>query len=412
MAIARISLWEIVCLNGGPMTIKSHGRIGFSALFILSLAFSACTQGQGPGQPDKVTVAGTEGAPAPTPVDVCEKPENLDNILCQWVATKMSYPDSSAKKEQADLFYDSEGRLIRIDVKEGDKAGMLALFTYNEFGLWKVDLYSEADPATGNFTKQQTRTTTYNLQTKEIKDVIDETRKNGTLQTIEEHIYASSPLGILTVKKDVSVDPTMNPIGVEIKYITKDSNTNQITQISEYDALPQMGAPPLMWKVTDYSYNAQGRLEKTEEKTQDCQITPCSAYPNPVNTPHAIDTSEFEFDSQNRLLQNTQTSQGAFDFQTHAILTPVTDPVDPSKIQVCDATYEIQTEAKIAGKHPIDYLIGGFETTGFGNLFGDRDIFTTFGCHASNQPMNPDNTAQVKWVRLWEALPEGKPPGS
>ena len=91
--------------------LNQYSKRFLITILTLGLSIAACTQGQGPAEtPDKVTVA---GADAPPPEDVCEKPENLENILCQWVMTEMEMGQGTDKVTYKYLF-DPEGRFVQI----------------------------------------------------------------------------------------------------------------------------------------------------------------------------------------------------------------------------------------------------------------------------------------------------------
>ena len=119
------------------------------------------------------------------------------------------------------------------------------------------------------------------------------------------------------------------------------------------------------------------------------QACPCGADLVPTNS--SIVTAHY--DDQGRMASFT--TDETYNNQTNS--------------QVCELKYEMQSKVKIAGKHPLEVFITNLGMAGFEIGFNERDLFSNFSCKSgSNMSTNID----FKWVRLGEALPEGKPPGA
>jgi hypothetical protein len=124
-------------------------------------------------------------------------------------------------------------------------------------------------------------------------------------------------------------------------------------------------------------------------KTQNCAVTPCVF--GGTFSPTDISETEFFHDDQGRetgyKITITQGSGGDYN---------------------CEMTYELDTRAKIAGIHPLEYMLNTFAPVPINLGVDDRDIFSSWDCTLGGQPFQD---VDFKWVRLWEALPEGQPPG-
>jgi hypothetical protein len=310
---------------------------------------------------------------------------------------------------ETEIVYDPEGR-IRQTISR-DAAGTtyaVSDFTYNDYGLWKYQNYSDpVPPDSGNFTKEEERTYHYDTATGALLQIYIERKENGLVKFKTYHTV-TPPLGVWIADLDG------NNVYIQdiIQTFTKDPANGDITSISEVIA-PDPNAALQNWNVTNLTYNFQsGRLETITTNTQDCAVvpaSPCARSPTPPNVPHNIGVLEFKFDDQGRIAKMITTSEG--EIQNHVSTSmPGVDPV-PDQTSECIMSYEINTQAKIAGKHLFEVVMTDLGRKSFKNVFNERDLFSTISCGAGGSvPTNPSVT--FKWVRLWEALPEGKQPGS
>jgi YD repeat-containing protein len=397
---------------GGSMSASyiegKSWKIFLGMLLSLSLSFAACSKVQGPSE------EGSKGVVEAPPVDPCEQPENLNNILCQWVATEIK-----TGGETSALQYDDKGRITQMAIHDDKgQTEMMGTLTYNDQGLWKAVSNTQPDPPDSkNFTEIDTATYTYDTQTGLIKNIVTDRTKNGAPNGRTEVVYTTMPngvdLGILTVEKDSS----LQPIKQHTKIITKDPTSGKVLSVDEKEAPPTMGAPPEDWSITKFHYYPDtGRLERMERSEQNCLAKSCM---DPANNalllaniaPTKVMVYEFSHDDNDRISGTTTTSDGEVDSSSTPpkIKSNPGDPPVPDSTNVCEVKYEIQTQAKIARVHPVTFFMMTLGGMGFDVGFNERDIFTSISCNTTGQSSS-ENTS-FKWARLWQVIPGGQPPG-
>jgi hypothetical protein len=399
--------------SGGFMSasyIQSKSwKIFLGILLSLSLNFAACSKMQGPSE------EGSKGVVEAPPVDPCEQQENVNNILCQWVATEMT---SSGSKMSLD--YDSEGRPSRFITYDasGNKTNVADL-VYSNYGLSNSTSFSQPTPApSGNFTVINTQSNFYNADGS-INKIEAERKTNGVVDSTSKKLFDYNTLGKVNITDaETGGTPNPNTTGGYLQIITKDSNgkiksidtkretfSNNVNQVTSLESM-------------NFDYDAKtGRLTTMVNKTQDCSKSTCSSNnldPNKATldpiVPTQVMTSTMFYDDQNRAISFTQINDG------DTSKTPIVPPDGtPDSTQTCDLKYEIQTQANIAFKHPIMNFIdasGGLTGLGF-ELFSIKDLFSTFSCNTTvgGQTTNQGNAMTFKWVRFWQVLPGGQPPG-
>jgi hypothetical protein len=393
----------------------------FPALLVLCLGFTACTQGQqGANEGNgKVVGGGSEASPQgpSTPQgtaaaggseDVCEKPENVNDILCQWVAPEFKIEVGGKLVSTVKVEYDQEGwptRLMTYD-DQNNMIGVMAFF-YNDFGVSKTLYLVTPDPVgSKNFTTDENTTYSYNSDgtLHSIHAVIN---IKGALDSSLDTTFQYFPQSSQMMSSEVWKDATNTTTRACNKTNQRDFTTGFIQSTDEKCGLPgMMGGSLETWSITTNTPDPNtGRLKSSNEKRQDCLVPgqPCGT----TLVPTSITNYEVIFDAEERTLQYLGNTDGAVDLQTHAIITPVGQP--PSSSEECDFTYDLKTQAKVAKKNPLGLYLMVAPMEGMNITFGDRDYFATFLCKFGNvtqMVMTP------KWVRLWEVLPLGKPPGS
>jgi hypothetical protein len=359
--------------------------------FFLNLGFTACTQGQGPtgeapqGAP-KVTLAGADTTP---PVDVCENPENLDNILCQWVAQEMEVNDSAGKRTYQ-MSYDSEARIIQlITVGQGGHHDNITTLTYNDNSLLGWMLYSDADPPESEYYTTVTSGSYFYNDHGLLEKKTSDLKKGGATQTSTRWTF-TYPQPNKVENYAITEDGAHTVTGIIYETITKDSASGKLlTDEVKYSTDPRLYGAIDTWAVQTYQYNTQtGRLDKITYQSQDCKTTAC-VFTSPIVSAVHMET-RFSYDGKGRFKGFTAYDSGGI----------------PNKS--CETSYEIQTQGKMAGPHPQDFILNVFFPTQFSLDLNDRDIFSTWNCETGGQPSEEN---KFKWVRLWQALPEGKPPG-
>lgn len=368
-------------------------------LGVFGFLFSACTQGQGPE--GKVTTAGAEAAP-----DVCEKPENLDNVLCQWVASELKMASPTGEIANLQIFYDETGSPYRITGTDGQGKKTIMNFSYNDYGLWKVVTYSEPDPPESeNFTKEKTQTTNYNSDGS-IQTRISEVKVNGQPQSSEEKYYFYVvPNVIATVFKDGAGNPTS---GMQ-ELINKDPNSGKVSSIEETKG-PVVGMSITSrehWSISNFGYDFDtGLLRRIEKDSQNCLVPnrPCGQ----TLDPNVITIEDISYDDQGRPSKFHMSTEGEVDSNNQIVSLPH-DPPDPDQESECDFKYELQTQAKLAKMNPLGIFLMLVPMPGWNLNFNDQSLFTQFSCGPVGAS-EPQMVMTPHWVRLWEALPEGQPP--
>lgn len=379
---------------------KTKILLGF--LLTLALAIGSCTQGKD-GEQAGEGVDFTTEAPS---VNNCEKPENLNNILCHWVATKMT-----TKAINFELQYDEQGRIEHMAGKDPNgHTIMKGDLTYNQYGLWQFVSYSNPNPPDSeNYTQVETRTTYYNPQGK-VEDVISETKVNGSYDSGYVMEFSNNGLEVETTH----LDNNQNNTNKETRITTLDPQTGKIKTVEEKEVDTQSG-DDLKWTFREFEYVPDtGRLWKMTAKHQNCRVKACGGMADPAQMdPTNIEVVELKYDEEGRLKDWIQTSEGELNYSVNppTILSDVGDPPVPDKTASCVLSYDIETKAPIAKEHPIQFLMSSLGQSGFDLLFNEKDIFSKYTCPTSlsNQP---GLDMEIHWVRLWEALPEGKEPGS
>jgi hypothetical protein len=381
-------------------------KIFLGILLGLSLNFAACSKVQGPSE------EGSKGVVEAPPVDPCEQPENLNNILCQWVATEMNIPGSKWS-----IDYDSGGKPTRFTAHDasGNKTTITDV-VYNKDGLSNMMSYSNPSPApSGNFIEISTQTHFYNSDGS-ISKIEADRKTNGVVDSTSESIFDYTTPG----KTKVTVTETggtLNPntTGKNFKTITKDNGKLKfLDEKRETFSGNQFNVVDLESGSFEYDTKT-GRLLSMVQKSQDCSLKTCTGNnkdPNiatldPID-PTLVMTSTMTYDDQNRAISFTQTTDG--DTTPTHIVPP--DNI-PDSTYACDLKYEIQSQDDIAFKHPIMNIIDSSGLTGLGlDIFSIKDLFSTFACTstAGGQSSPPENIT-FKWMRLWEVLPGGQPPG-
>lgn len=351
----------------------------------LVFCFASCTKGQDTdlGTEGNITTGGTEAEAE----DVCEKPENLDNILCQWVATEM---DPGYGKMT--LQYNSQGRVILAEGYDldGVKLSTTSL-VYNDYGVWKISLHQDPNPpGSQNYQSEQRVDFEYYEGSGRVKSKKMERYSGGSKQSSMEWQYSdlqsnNTVSGVFGQKDGAG---NLQQLGVTL--ITYDPGTGKIKSVDRRLSDGNTMNNPASWTQDSYHYDSQtGRLNLMISKTQNCAVTPCSF----GGTFSPTDSYETEF------FHDDQGRETGYEAKTTKGNKPDT---------TCEMTYEIETQAKIAGIHPLEFMINTFAPIPLNLGVNDRDIFSSWDCSLAGQPLQE---IDFKWVRLWEALPEGQPPG-
>ena len=366
--------------------------IGVCALSLM-FCFASCTKGQDsdPGTEGTITAGGSEAQE-----DVCEKPENLDNILCQWVASEMTV-SFGPQTAQMLFTYDEKGRLTEFS---GTQGGMnMGVFTvrYNENGLWKTYNYSAPNPPESkDWTIEEITTYNYNDEGK-LESVNGVTNDgNGVRQKSSNTIYQYFPQQNLRTENTSELDQSYNTTYSTNKTIHTDPNSGNTDWIEIKEGIPGMfGGTLKHWTKNEYQYYPQlGRMMVWYKESQMCEVLPCGADLQPTQAAQYT----YEYDNLGRMKALTVETDG----------DPWANPVVPvdgtyEEKYTCEITYEIQTQAEIAGKHPLKNFADIQNMTSFDLGYNTKDIFSSLSCQ--------NTSFSLKWVRLWEALPGGQPPG-
>lgn len=365
----------------------------YFAILLLATGMAACTQGPGTKEaPDKVTVAGgetpTEGGPTE---DVCEKEENLNNILCKWVATEIQiqYPNYTAIQKYG---YDSEGRIERMTGTDqnGAKHGVGTL-VYNDKGVQVIQYFSEPNPpGTEQWTSEWKINFEYYDQPGRVKSKIVEIKKNGVKQSSYQSGY--TPLqGNIVDSVTAMYGPSSTPVGIAYERATYDPVTLKVQSTDKKNYGANLSSPT-SWEQFTFQYDTgTGRLDKLITKTQDCTVNPCNNFQGPFNPSHISDL-DFHFDDKGR--------------ETGYTWEDIHGGTEEGS---CEMSYDFETKAKIVNIHPLEFMINTFAPIVITLGVNDQDIFSSWVCSRGGQV---ENDARFKWARLWEVLPGGRPPGS
>jgi hypothetical protein len=371
-------------------------------LMTFCLGFTACTQGQGPGEPAKVTTAGAQA-----PVDTCENPENINNSLCQWVVKEIGSSSPTSDQTKIVFTYDDQGRISQLAAfdKEGKKDSY-ADFTYDHLGYSKVEFFSEPNPkGSENFSQKMTKTVLHNPQDGSIASInwVAGTLSNGQFTEVSSRVstfvYSGSKLTVTTIYYDAQKKIT----NATVSEVQKDGE-GRIESIigKEGDWNGTVIDPLNTWVVEKVSYTATGRLDKWEKQIEYCS-TPAGCDTTAAIVPNEIDMNGYTYDDQDRMTRFFQTKDGGYNS------TP-DNSIDGSN--EFDFSYDSSKKEKIAGEHPFSIIFGVQVQPYFGEYgFNNLDIFSTLIGQENGQP-SKDGPVHFDWVRLWEVLPEGKAPGS
>jgi YD repeat-containing protein len=381
-------------------------KIFLGILLSLNLSFAACSKMQGPSEESG------KGVVEAPPVDPCEQPENLNNILCQWVATEAN---SSGSKMTLD--YDSAGRPTRFTTYDGsgNKTDLTELL-YNNSGLTNRTSYSQPTPLpSGNFSVIDTQTNDYNsdgtLDKIEILHKINGILDTTTTDSFDYHVPGKV---FITIKYN---DGGGNFKSGSFMIVTKDNGDKvKLLEAKSYDNA---------FNVTNVSNmsltrnSKTGRLSDTVNTSQYCKINQCTGNNasgnnttiDPIDPTKAtlVETGHLDFDDQDRMIGFTQSTDG--DQNSNP---PVPPDNKPDYTMKCALGYEIQSQDNIAFKHPIMNLMDATGYFGFGfDIFTVKDLFSTFSwtTEIPGKPTPSPSVQTLKWMRVWQAIPGGQPPG-
>jgi hypothetical protein len=388
-------------------------KIFLGILLSLSLSFAACSKMQGPSEESG------KGVVEAPPVDPCEQPENLNNVLCQWVAAEMDmqYAGPGAGQMKMLFEYDpnGEGRPSRITSLDssGNKASVIDLL-YNNFGISIRTTYSNPHtPGHDDFTKIETQTFNYNSDgTLDKIETID--KENGIVQSTTDYSFDYSTPGKVNITEQ-DKDSLSVVSGGSFQILTKDNN-GKIKSMSTktINSTPQVTSVTIM--TLDYDTKS-GRLSKMVGTAQDCLKLACignnmdknTATVDPITTPTQVQTIDLTFDDQSRGIKYISSYDG------DPSKSPIVPPDGtPDSIQEFDMKYEIQSQANIAYKNPIMNLIevtGGAVMSGL-DLFSVKDLFSSASSSTITGSQSTSSTAMTfKWMRFWQVIPGGQAPG-
>jgi hypothetical protein len=316
------------------------------------------------------------------------------------------------------LQYDDQGRINGMEMRDNnDKTTMKGTLTYNEYGLATTVSNSLPDPPDSqNFTEVDTTTYKYD-QTGAIQQVVSDKTNKGKPNGQSVSNYLTLPNGDLGITM-VDFDSNQQPVKQRLKLITKDA-TGRVTMMDEKVLPPAMGSPPDDWSITKFYYDTDTEhLIKMERSDQNCLVRTClDPATNTVLAnidPTGIQIFTFNYDAQGRRSGAITTGEGEIDYshKPPTVKSNPGDPPDPDVTQTCELHYEIQTQAKILGEHPLDFFMATLGQVGFDPGFSNLDMFTSMTCSVSPSTSASSGDFSFKWVRFWETQPEGKPPGS
>lgn len=407
--------------HGGTMPVNHFQKTwGFLPVFIfLILFFTSCTQGQqGPGSREGVSTEGTEtirgGTEALPGAGSCDTPENANNVLCQWVATELvgKQGDTPIRKVLI-AYYDTGWPKEVTDIDQnGNKKSIHQIYYDNNLVLEKTVAQESPDPGTDNFTRVVTKIIKYNPNGSIDKVTTEKKDNTGTqLFRTTEASYSYPSNSQMDVATNIMDDPGV-VTSKSHSTTLKDPSSGKINSIeTKVESSNGSGGFILeTWYLDSYTYDPNGRIDKLAKSKQECSSSLISGGCQSSIQATELKTYDYDYDGQGRVSQFTASSDG--DSYNPSIGVP-DNQIETSLAFAMN--YDPALPGKIARQHPLEILLTVDPESPFGQGFNDRDLFSSFSGQMAGAgiPANyPSLTMTVKWSRLWEVLPGGRPPGS
>lgn len=371
----------------------------FLSLPLLCLAFGcggSGTQGTAEAPADSASKAST--------AEFCERSENLDNVLCKWVATEFTveYPSGGAKMG---IVSDSAGRLAKMlgymNPKDLKNPTSVVTRAYEGDNIRFQEGLSNPDPNDpSKFLDTTTTTYSYNSDGK-IEKSTEEYKSKGVLSSTytTEYFYGGNAKGFDVFSVETGKDSTGAVTSLMNHGFQKDKATGR-TLVHETKRLDPGNSTVNNWTIDTFSYDpVTGRLKSYVSQDQDCLKAACVS----SIVPQTIKTTRIFHDDAGRAIKILSEDDG--DIKSN---TPPNGVVDST--YACEFEYGNASAAPYAYLHPLMSFASLGVPTGFEDAFTVKDTFTVFKCPGT-QP-NSNMTMTFVQKRLWEALGVANPAGS
>lgn len=377
-------------------------------IFLTILGFTACGGSGDKGAGESAGDKGTTGGSAALMTDSCEKPENVANPACQWVAKEMNIDSQNSNKAvehtKVAFQYDADGRVTRAEGGVNGQSEALMTMIYVKEGLSKMMNYgSPKPPGSGNWTSETATNVAYNPDGTKYT-VKTEDKRDGKVTGGTYEVFSSLPTGSGSIY--TATDAANQQTAGSIRVKTVDPSTQRPTTNSEFGIVPNKN-DLLYWTQSTFTYSPEGKLTLLVVKRQDCTTVKCGANNTyPVDPATIIDTTSLTttqvlYDEKNRLKGFAMSSYNDYKNKPDQIDNTMT----------CEMVYDMDTGAKIAYKHPLDSFLDLFGGGGnaFPISFTTSDVFKSWSCKM-NGASDPAMTMSFTWARLWEVQPDGRAP--